>query len=275
MIEDELKYHSDKAQPIKLSSEELWYLLGLYAPTSAIGVENPYIGKFVEEIKISEQFALNTLMSSQIVHLADKDSLEFTDKAIKTMVETCLKPDQCLWLVLSKGPKQKILSQRFVYFSGTQIVDLVKEGERTYCLTAVRDKEALSELLQPDLQITSDDKPARTDFSLEQSVLQAVIQAFSTGDIKTGTMLLSSAEISTQSCEELEFALGNEYTNSIAIKICNPTNADTCHMEGISFLNGKPGGWIMHQSEHNTSSFVNFQPGTAKEFQKLTFSLIN
>jgi len=256
-----------------LSSEELWYLLNLYAPTAVIGIENPYTGRFVDEIKNSEQNALNGLMSRQIVHLTDKNSLEFTDPAVKTMIETCLKPEQCLWMIVSHGGEKKIVSQRLVYFSDEQIVDVDREGEHSYKLTTIQDTEALKTLLTAYLSPAAEDEGASTDFVLEQTAFDAAIKAFFKGDDQTGIQILSAAGLNEPSCEELKSALGEEGNSTLAIYMCNPSQPDACNIKGLGYLKGRMGGWMIQEYEKKGSKFVDFQSGKAREFRELTFSL--
>ena len=106
-MENNLEYLKNKTSIIYLSNEELWCLLNLYAPTRVIGVENPYTGRFIEEIKASEQTALNHLISSGTLHFSEENTLEFSDFKNIRMIEICLNPDQCLWLTVSRGDNQR------------------------------------------------------------------------------------------------------------------------------------------------------------------------
>lgn len=274
MEDDDLSYYQDYRMMIRLRSEELWYLFNLYSPTAVIGIENPYTGRLVEEIKISEQFALNELLSKNIVHLADGKTLEFTDPLVKSMVETCLRPDQCLWLTVSQGGQKKIVSQHWVYFSEGQIVDILREGDQAYWLTDVRDGEVLAQYLKEFLSPDTKDDAAGAEFVLEQTAFDVATKAIDSGNAAAGKKILASAGLNNLSIKGLLSALGEEGRSMIAVNISNASHPQQSHMQGLGYLASRSGGWLMKQYQQDGIGYVRFQPGKAEEFRELTFAMV-
>lgn len=259
---------------IMFSTEELWYLFGLYAPTSVIGIENPYTGKLLEEIKKNEQFAVAGLLSRNIIHLNDDNTLNFTDYATQIMIEICLKPQYCFWEIVLDGGRKKIISHHLVYLSDQQMVYVELDLNNRYSLTLARDrdKEAITELLSPNFSSSQKKLVAKSSFTIKQVELDDAIEAFGAGDNKNGLGILSAAGLNQQACKELKSALEESGTTIIATFINNPLNKDQCHIQRLGYLSGKFGGWTMKQHTQNGIEFVNFQPSNAKEFQKIAFS---
>lgn len=256
-----------------LSAEELWYLLNLYAPTSVIGIENPYMGRLVEEIEIFEEFALQSLLSRQILRLNEENTLEFSDAPAKRMIETCLKPERCLWLTASQGNQEKITAQRWIYITDSRIVDVFCEGDRSYTLTELHSPGELVEMITPFLSPDGEDRAASSDFVLPQAVLDAVIQAFDAGDPQSGRAALSAAGIGETAAEELSSVLGEEGHTLLAILICNPSHPEQCHTREVGYMRGTQGGWILKQTTQSGKEAMHFQPETSAGFRELAFTL--
>jgi len=271
---NELISHYKNLRRLVLSAEEFWYLLNLYAPTSVIGIENPYTGRLVEDIETSEQIALNELLSNNILHLVDGKTLEFTDTAVQSMLETCLRPDHCLWLTVAGGTIKKSVLQRWVYFSEGQIVDIAHEGEHSYWLTDVRDTAEPADYLTGFLSQDNEEAVASIEIVLEQTSFDAALKAIDAGDEAAGKNILTSAVLNNTSIEELVSALGGEGRSIVAVNFSNPSQPELCHMQELGYLAGRSGGWLMKQYEQDGTGYVRFQPGKAAEFRELLFSMV-
>ena len=273
MIDNKIYNHNNKNNYV-IKNNEFWYLLNLYETLPIIGIENPYVGQLIEEIKSSEENAIRSLLAQNILFLSKNNSLEIRNSPFKSIIETCLNTDHCLWLIVSHGKQNKVVSQRFIYFSSGQIVDLIKDEEQNYQLTVVSDSNSLDEILGEFFQGSSYKKSAGTDFVLELSIFDGAVNAFGIGDAQASRQLLSSTGLQEQSIDELESALGDEGRQLIAIDIRNPTNPEKCYMNGYGYLTGQRGGWVIQEYEQGGSKFIHFESGTVQEFQKRVFSMI-
>lgn len=251
---------------IDFSIDQLWYLLNLESAYSVIGVENPYIGNSREEIKTNEQFALLSIIQKKIIYLTDHNSIEISDPSLKRIIETCAKPQRCLWLTVSQNGQPQTTSQCFFYFSEKDIVESTRENY-SYQLTQIPTIDGLTERLgfylgdQIESQLTS------TAFTLKDTVWTQVMEAFEAKDDRAGKALLVEAGVQEHTRDALTFALRNDPTYFLAIQIHNPTTPESCFTEGIGYLKSCSGEWMFRQHEENGEIYLRFSPANIKEYQ--------
>jgi hypothetical protein len=256
------------------SSEEIWFLFGIHKTNVIIGIESPYIGRLFEEIQISEQNAFGSLINKGIIYLTNQNSIEFSDPAVKAMIETCVKPEHVVWTILSKNECPESTVQHFLYFSGKHIVELAKESDQTYWLTEVQDEKNVEALIRSYWPDQSENNPATTHFSLVETVFDQASTAFAHGDDDTGRELLANAKLNEKANEELSSVLSSESTYIIAINIHNPIDYSRCYTEGLGYLQGKKGSWIIRQTEEDHTKSIHFQPAHLLEFQNQLFAMV-
>ena len=69
-------------------------------------------------------------------------------------------------------------------------------------------------------------------------------------------------------------ALGENGLTMIAVHISNPSQPEKAHFQGMGYISGRLGGWLIKQYEQDGTAFMHFHPGLAQEFRDLTFSMV-
>ena len=241
--------------PLELDEDELWFLLSQYGSGIIVGVQDPYHGRQVEEIRAANETAFQSLVQRGILQLASENEV-FLAEWILSLLGVCHHPVHSLIVQyqVAGGP----LRRTFIHYGENLIVKLCETKPYHYHLRVVPDQEALLDLF--DEAICSDTNPLSggREFRLTASALYKARELCIKGDLQRAEKMMTSAGLAEEQAHRLTRSLYKPVRNTSVIVIANRNTTETQHIRGFSILEGADDLWIMDPYEENGEEVITF-----------------
>jgi len=255
------KSSNDKEISIELSSGELWFLLQQFSPAAILGMKNPHLGWFIEEIEEADRNALRSLVDREIVRIASKNQIEFDD-VLASMIRTCAHPQHTLISQFQNSTGAN--RQRYIHFGNNLIVEHVEFKRGHHRLTALKDRDALLERLDEVLRLSSTASSRGGKFHLPEQALFDARTLCSQGHARKALSDLKKAKLADEKASLLAKALTDPVANSAFAMLCNQSQPQIQNVKGFALLEGKENFWILMPFDKNGDKMVEFIPASTK-----------
>jgi hypothetical protein len=249
---------------IDFTVDELWFLMSQFGPTYVTGIDNPYLGWLADEIQEATKGAVQSLVEKDIARVLTEDSIELDD-AVVEMVRVCVHPLHTLLASIQPQIGEADGFQHYVHFAEPDwIVEHVEFEPGMHRLTAIRDQQALVELLQDDLRLDSAAASAPPAFKLRQETLHAAARLYIEGKAPEGLSLLEESGLEAAVCQRLGAVLAAPVANASYVVMKNRNNSDRNFTCGFGYLEGEAELWLMRPFKQGDEAWVEFTPGSAE-----------
>lgn len=256
---------------IHLSSEELWFLLSQFGPAVILGMENPYLGWLANEIEAAHKAALKSLVDRDLVRMVSKDEIAL-DETLATMVAACAQADHSL--IVQRQRADGAGQRSHVHFANGLIVEHQETEPGRHRLMAVRDRQALTDLLAIVLQSDSRAADEGESFDIAEQVLFEARDLCSQGHAQRAVALLVSRGLNDEMAAQLTKVLASPTASSSVVVLVNRAEAETQHVRGFAVLEGQHRMWIVRSHDGNGHDQVEFVPANATTIQARFFDIL-
>lgn len=245
---------------IDFGAREFWFLLQQFSPAVILGMENPYLGWLVDEIKTAQRKTLKSLLDRDLVRKISRDEIELDD-VLATMIGVCAHPDHSLVVQFQNGSSKNI--QRYVHFENGLIVEQFEFEPGHHRLTAIKDREALIAHLNDFLRLSTLAVSRGGKFRLPEDALFEARSLCNEGHTRKAFNKLKKIGLSEEKATTLTTALSKPVANSAFVVLSNRNNADVQHVKGFALLESENGLWVMLPYDKSGEKMVEFIPANA------------
>jgi len=248
--------------PLELDEDELWFLLSQYGSGIIVGVQDPYNGRQVEEIRAANETAFQSLVQRGILQLASENEV-FLAEWIISLLGVCHHPVHSLIVQyqVAGGP----LRRTFTHYGENLIVKLFETKPHHYYLRVVPDQEALLDLFDEALCSNTGSMSVGRGFQLTANALFIASDLCTKGDPQRAEKTLTSAGLQEEQAQRLTISLYKPVRNTSVIVIAQRNTAETQFVRGFSILEGADDLWIMDPYDENGEQVIAFIPANAEK----------
>ena len=245
---------------IRLSLNEMWFLLEQYSPTTIAGIENPYMGWLAEEVEPVQREALRSLVDRDQVRMIADDEIAL-EESVAALVGVCAHADHSLIVKWRHGENEL---QTYAHFGNDLIVEVAEVEPGVYNLTACENATASSQSLAGALRSHSSTSSEGDSFQLSEGLLDSarlLCQEGKTDEAKS--ILKVGTKLKGEEISRLVKVLSAPVASSSFILIANRNNPDAQYVSGFAVLEGQDEMWLMQVHEQNGKPIVTFNPANA------------
>lgn len=250
---------------IEIEIDEFWFLLQKFAPAVVVGVENPYPGWLIEEIKAKGKGAVLSLSARNLAHTLSETEVSI-DEALAAMVGTCARPEHTL--IVQSRTTRGGQAHAYVHFREGLIVIHVPVDRRKHLLSAVGSREDLVENLSDALRLRSEAEGVGNPFEVDETSLFQARDCCARGDKKEAITLLERSGMEKMVAENLAEVLSRPVANSTVVAIVHRAERGLSNIRGFALLEGSGQMWVMTPFERNEYHFVRFVPSKCESIRE-------
>lgn len=231
-----------KSQRWVFTRQELWQLLGVFAPAVLLGVSDPFFGWEAGRRDRAVR-KLSAALRRKI--LADPDGMRGIF-ALRLALAACAHPRHSLIVTAQQAGRP--ITRKAFHFTEDLIVELSDLDAEKPALCVVDGNDALFERLMQDLRVDSARSPGGNPFPIQESVFFNADRAFRMGDPDRGREILVSAGVDATILEKVTGALLNPSFNASVIAVRNWSDSGRPWVAGWGLLESGDGTWMLRPS---------------------------
>lgn len=262
----------DNRLTIKLSADELWFLMSQFGPAYIIGMDNPHLGWLAEEIEKADRKTVQLMVKRGLIRPISEEEIEMDD-AVASMVQVCVQPEHSL-IVHSSQMEEGAERDRYIHLAGDWIVEHIEDETGLHRLTAFRDRESLAAYLQEDLRMNSKARSSTETFCLPEDILFTASRLYAEGKGGEGKALLQRCDLNSTIIEAIDKVLANPVANGSFVVIVNQNNPETQYVRGFGILEGETQFWLMRPIEKLGQPQVEFMSADATHARQRLIELL-
>lgn len=249
---------------IEFTTDELYLLLGMFGPCVSFGVPNPYLGKFIEEIKVAQNEAQASLLERHIVQQIDDQQVAL-DEVVAKIIETCARPDHTA--IVTAQISSTARRMFYIHFTSELVVEHAVVDSDHHQLTPYTGHAEIVGRLSQLLHLNGQKAAPGGCFTIEEKLLLDARDAYAKKGKRKIEGNLVQAGLKLEQANLLTGAFSNPIANSSVVVLVNREDGEKQHVTGLGMLESARGAWLLLLSGDAKAPRVEFIPSTAPEIR--------
>lgn len=230
---------------LTLTLPELAFVIGALGASPRL-LENPFAGWSVEQIKTVLQQAQESLATHEHAQVQPEGSLAL-DATVAALVGALAFAEAALTVTHVVGTQEQPATRQ-LYFASGLIVEQEQQSDKSYSLTAVRDREVVAQRLREYLRLADQPTPPLQSCTLLASdANEARCVAAVEGEKACGRVLVDAG---------VPAAVASSLAQAMAYPVCQSSllaltweGQEAQRLDGFTLVVGEQGLWLLHSLE--------------------------